>query len=66
MGSEATDSSPLALAPELEPGVLVEAFASVELEGMALALEALEGDCELVADCELVEGWLVLDDCDCA
>jgi len=71
-----TDSSPLELAPELEPEVLVEAFASVELDGMALALEELEGDCEadgdceLVADCELFEaleeGGLVLNDCDCA
>ena len=66
-----TDSSPLALALLPEPEV--EELASVELEGIELALEELDGDCdedcELAADCELFEaledGWLV-EDWDCA
>ena len=66
-----TDSSPLALAlaPGVEAEALVEAFASVELDGIELADEPdgielddelegdceVDGDCELPADCELLE-----------
>ena len=67
-----TDSLPWALPPMLEPDIPPDALVSLELdeEEGELLLDELDGDCELVADCELFEeleeGWLALDDCDWA